>query len=284
MVCHHGWKSTANYPESHNVDVVSNLPFEAASNDIPKLHNRLLEANQKLECKNLPSTPVVRHWQKTQLKQSIHHPIEAINYITRKDEMFSYIHMAIFVWKKLLSCCIVIVKFFPSNLNLGHHGSFAENPGKLPGKIQKYSISQPYKRAYCMITQQAWRISQSLPEKKLFSLKQLYLWVTVFPLRYATTRQFAQCYLILAHFQHSKFNTLYIYIAICIALSTLRTLHCWCVCMVAQMHATKQTFAKCRIFLKGRLVPATTHTSSGASIKTTYQEEKYTFQPVNIRF
>ena len=47
----------------------------------------------------------------------------------------------------------------------------------------------------------------------------------------STTRQFAQYYFMLAHFQHSKFN------AVChIALSTLGTLHCVCVCMVRQLH------------------------------------------------
>jgi len=71
----------------------------------------------------------------------------------------------------------------------------------------------------------------------------------VFPLRYATAqlrstnRQFAQCYRILAHFQHSKFNTVYIYIYR-IALLTLGTLQCLCVCMIAQ----------CRIFLEGTLL------------------------------
>jgi len=66
----------------------------------------------------------------------------------------------------------------------------------------------------------------------------------------STTKQFAQCYLILAHFQHSKFNTVYIYRT---ALSTLGTLHCSCVCIVAQLHALRaqqQTFAQCIIFLR----------------------------------
>jgi len=52
----------------------------------------------------------------------------------------------------------------------------------------------------------------------------------------STTRQFTQCYLILAHFQHSKFNTVYIYIYR-IAPLTLGTLHYLCVCMVTQLHA-----------------------------------------------
>jgi len=63
----------------------------------------------------------------------------------------------------------------------------------------------------------------------------------VFPLRCATaqlrsaTRQFAQCYLIFTHFQHSKL-TVYIHR---IALLTLGTIHCLCVCMAAQLHALR---------------------------------------------
>jgi len=56
----------------------------------------------------------------------------------------------------------------------------------------------------------------------------------------STTRQLAQCYLILAHFQNSEFNTVYIYIYIYIyriAVLTLGTPHSLCVCMVAQLHA-----------------------------------------------
>ena len=53
-----------------------------------------------------------------------------------------------------------------------------------------------------------------------------------------TNRQFAQCYLIFAHFRHSKFNTVCIYIYIYrIALLALETLHSLSVCMVAQLHA-----------------------------------------------
>jgi len=58
----------------------------------------------------------------------------------------------------------------------------------------------------------------------------------VFPLSAqlrSTTRQLAQCYLILEHFQHSKFTTVYI----CIA--KLGTLHCLCVCVVGQLHALR---------------------------------------------
>ena len=54
----------------------------------------------------------------------------------------------------------------------------------------------------------------------------------------STDRQFTQCCLVLAHFQHSKFSIRYIYIYR-IALSTLGTLHCLCVCMVAQLHAVR---------------------------------------------
>jgi len=74
--------------------------------------------------------------------------------------------------------------------------------------------------------------------KNLINESQLGCW-PVFPLRCATaqlhntTRQFAQCYLIFAHFQHSEFSTVYI----CrIALLTLGTFHCLWVCMVAQLH------------------------------------------------
>jgi len=51
-----------------------------------------------------------------------------------------------------------------------------------------------------------------------------------------TTKQFARCYLILAHFQRCKFNTVYIHR---IDLLTLGTLHSLCVCMVAQLHALR---------------------------------------------
>jgi len=58
---------------------------------------------------------------------------------------------------------------------------------------------------------------------------------SVFPLMCACAlppRQFAQFYLILAHLQHCKFNTAYIYIYR-IALLTLVTHHCLCVCIVS---------------------------------------------------
>ena len=44
----------------------------------------------------------------------------------------------------------------------------------------------------------------------------------------------AQCYLILAHFQHSKFNAVCVYRIVHL---TLGTLHWLLVCMVAQLHA-----------------------------------------------
>jgi len=53
----------------------------------------------------------------------------------------------------------------------------------------------------------------------------------------STTTQFAQCYLILAPFQHSKFNAVDIYMLH--SLLTLETLHCLCVCMIAQLHALR---------------------------------------------
>jgi len=81
--------------------------------------------------------------------------------------------------------------------------------------------------------------------------------LSVFPLRCATaqmrstTRQFAQCYLILAHAQHSKLSTA------CAIDSPIGTLHCLCVCMAAQLHALsaqkKQTFTQYTIFIEGKL-------------------------------
>ena len=67
----------------------------------------------------------------------------------------------------------------------------------------------------------------------------------------STTRwQSAQCcHLILAHFQHSKFNT-HAYIHR-IALSTMGTLHCLHVCIVPQC---KQAFVQWKIFFEGALV------------------------------
>ena len=55
-------------------------------------------------------------------------------------------------------------------------------------------------------------------------------------LQCSTTRQVAQCYLILAHFQNSKFKKVYIY---GIAPLTLGALHCLCVCMLAQLHVIR---------------------------------------------
>jgi len=55
-------------------------------------------------------------------------------------------------------------------------------------------------------------------------------------LQCSTTRQFVQCYLILAHFQNSKFNTVYRY---GIAHLTLGALHCLCVCMLARLHVLR---------------------------------------------
>ena len=52
----------------------------------------------------------------------------------------------------------------------------------------------------------------------------------------STTRRFAQCYLILGHFQHSKFNIRQKYR---IPLLTIGTLHCLCVCIVVQLHALR---------------------------------------------
>jgi len=73
----------------------------------------------------------------------------------------------------------------------------------------------------------------------------------------STTRQFAQCYLILAHFQHSKFNTVDIYICILrIDLLTLGTLHCLRLhgcAVVCASYATRRTFAQCIIFLERTL-------------------------------
>jgi len=71
----------------------------------------------------------------------------------------------------------------------------------------------------------------------------------VYPVRCATaqlrstTRHFAQWYLILTFFQHSKYNTVYIYIYRIILL-TLGTLHCLCVCVVAQLHALRAQQSK----------------------------------------
>jgi len=66
----------------------------------------------------------------------------------------------------------------------------------------------------------------------------------VLPLRCATgqlrstNRQSAQCCLVVAHFQHSKFNTVYMDIYIYrIAPLTLGTLHWSCAYVVAQLHA-----------------------------------------------
>jgi len=56
----------------------------------------------------------------------------------------------------------------------------------------------------------------------------------------STTWQFAQCYLILAHFQHSKFNAVYIYRIVLLMLGTLHSL-CLHGCTVACAScATKQ--------------------------------------------
>jgi len=73
----------------------------------------------------------------------------------------------------------------------------------------------------------------------------------------STTRHFAQCYSILAHFQHSKFYTVYIqYIS-------RSPFNAWNASLFACLHgcavacascATKQTFVQCRIFLEGTLV------------------------------
>jgi len=57
----------------------------------------------------------------------------------------------------------------------------------------------------------------------------------------STTRQFAQWNLILAHFQHSKLNTLCMYR---IALLTLGMLHGLCVCMVVQLYPLRAQQSK----------------------------------------
>jgi len=84
----------------------------------------------------------------------------------------------------------------------------------------------------------------------------------VFPLMSATaqlrrtTRQFAQCYLILAHFQHSKFNPIYTdkYIAQPVKHGNASLFLCVHGCAAACVScATKQTFAQCTIFLQGTL-------------------------------
>ena len=58
---------------------------------------------------------------------------------------------------------------------------------------------------------------------------------------HSTTRPFAQCCLIVAHFQHSKLNTASIHR---IALLTLGTFHCLYVCMVAQLHRLSAQLSK----------------------------------------
>jgi len=55
----------------------------------------------------------------------------------------------------------------------------------------------------------------------------------------STTRHFAQCYLILAHFQHSKLNTVYIQYIHRTDLLTLGTLHWLRCCMVAQLQVLR---------------------------------------------
>jgi len=47
----------------------------------------------------------------------------------------------------------------------------------------------------------------------------------------STTKQFAQCYIIIAQLQHSKLNTVHL------SLSSIGTLHWLRICMVAQLHA-----------------------------------------------
>ena len=92
-----------------------------------------------------------------------------------------------------------------------------------------------------------------VPGCTLFSavvLNQWSLWGT--QLR-RTSRPFAQRSLILAHFQHSKFNTVYI---------SRNPFNNWNASLVVRLHgcavafascATKQTFAQCRIFLERTL-------------------------------
>jgi len=70
-------------------------------------------------------------------------------------------------------------------------------------------------------------------------------------------RQFAQCYLILAHFQHSKFSAVYIYRYSPLNVENASLFVCLHGCAVACAScATKQTLAQSRIFLEGTLVPS----------------------------